>query len=119
MANTNPNSAALTPASNSMAGMFSFVTASVNHLAGRYISDAWRVMCNAVSSVACTRSVRNTSSMMNRSEKQNRINTSVSTVCTRWIFLKPVLIRAIRKPRNAAASIGMTGRKSDGMSHNG
>ena len=35
------------------------------------------------------------------------------------VFRKPALILAIRKPRNAANSIGMTGRKKERISHIG
>ena len=118
-ANTTANSATLTPASSSMSDTRSFVTAPANHPAGRYSFAASPVTREAAISVACTLSLRNRSSRMKRMEKQKSTNTSVSTVCTILVLRKPALIRAIRKPRNDAASIGISGSSSDSASHSG
>ena len=56
---------------------------------------------------------------MKRNEKLKAMNTKVSTVWIRLVFLNLELTFAMRKPRKVAASMGMTGRKNVRRIHRG
>ena len=58
-------------------------------------------------------------SMIKRSEKLKMMMANMRIVCTMFVLRKPALTFAVRNPRKAAISIGMTGRNSDRTIHTG
>ena len=119
MVNTTVNNTAVTAISRNIYSTFSSVTAPPNHFTGRYTLPVLSVISEILLSTSSVLLFLSISSIKNLEPKHSPMNIMVSTVCAMVLFLNPEPSLAVRKPMNAAPSMGIIGCISESITHRG